>query len=277
VFVSVGDPVLILGPSYDNFRLTCQANGAEVYWSNYTDDFKFNSHAFEEDIYKYDPAIVYICNPNNPTGKCLSRQEADEIEQFMLAHKDIILISDEIYERIIFDGNSNISPASYESIRDRVVIINGFSKATAMTGWRCGYLATTPEIAKVIYKLYQHTISCVSGFIQKASVVALKCTDEIEQMRKKFEERRNLFIGGLNAIEGVSAKSPEGAFYAWVKFDWGMTSEEVCDYILNNAKVVAVPGIAYGTDEPFVRFSFAESDEKLAETVRRIAKIAPKK
>jgi aspartate aminotransferase len=96
-------------------------------------------------------------------------------------------------------------------------------------------------------------------------------------MRKKFEERRNLFIGGLNAIEGVSAKSPEGAFYAWVKFDWGMTSEEVCDYILNNAKVVAVPGIAYGTDEPFVRFSFAESDEKLAETVRRIAKIAPKK
>jgi aspartate aminotransferase len=194
----------------------------------------------------------------------------------MLEHPDIIMLSDEIYERIVFDGNSNVSPASYSSIRDRVITLNGFSKATAMTGWRCGYLATTPEIAKVIYKLYQHTISCVSGFIQKASVVALKCTDEIEAMRRKYEMRRNLFIGGLNKIPGVSAKSPQGAFYAWVKFEWNsMNSEEVCDYILNNAKVVAVPGIAYGTEEPFLRFSFAESDEKLAETVRRIAAIAP--
>lgn len=276
--VNQGDEVMYLEPGWVSYPAIIQASSAKsvpVRLSG-SDNFRLTREVLEKHVAQ-KTKILIVNYPNNPTGKCLSRQEADEIEQFMLAHKDIILISDEIYERIIFDGNSNISPASYESIRDRVVIINGFSKATAMTGWRCGYLATTPEIAKVIYKLYQHTISCVSGFIQKASVVALKCTDEIEQMRKKFEERRNLFIGGLNAIDGVSAKSPEGAFYAWVKFDWGMTSEEVCDYILNNAKVVAVPGIAYGTDEPFVRFSFAESDEKLAETVRRIAKIAPKK
>lgn len=276
--VNKGDEVMYLEPGWVSYPAIIQASGATgvpVRLSG-KDDFRLTRDILEKHV--TDRTKMLIVNyPNNPTGRCLSPGEADEIERFMLDHKDMILISDEIYERIIFDGNNNVSPASYESIRDRVMIINGFSKATAMTGWRCGYLATTPEIAKVIYKLYQHTISCVSGFIQKASVVALKCTDEIEQMRRKFEERRNLFIAGLNAIDGVSAKSPQGAFYAWVKFDWGMTSEEVCDYILNNARVVAVPGVAYGTDEPFVRFSFAESDEKLAEAVRRIAEIVPKR
>ena len=140
-----------------------------------------------------------------------------------------------------------------------------------MTGWRIGYLATTPEIKAVMYKLFQHTVTCVSGFIQKAAVVALDCTEEIEEMRQSYERRRDLFVNGLNAIEGVECSIPEGAFYAWVKFDIpSMDSEGVCDYILKNAKVVGVPGVAYGTDDSCVRFSFAASEEDLKRALTQI-------
>ena len=136
-----------------------------------------------------------------------------------------------------------------------------------------GYLATTPEIKAVMYKLFQHTLSCVSGFIQKAAVVALDCTQEIEDMRQQYERRRDLFVNGLNRIEGVSCSCPEGAFYAWVTFDIpGLDSEAVCDLILNQAKVVGVPGVAYGTDDCCVRFSFAASDDDLTRAVSQIAR-----
>ena len=160
---------------------------------------------------------------------------------------------------------------SYASVASRVITMNGFSKSVAMTGWRVGYLATTPDIGAVMYKLFQHTITCVSGFIQKAAVVALDCTEEIEEMRRRYERRRDMFVEGLNAIDGVHCALPQGAFYAWVRFDIpGMGSEAVCDYILKEAKVVGVPGVAYGTDDSCVRFSFATAEEDLERALVQI-------
>ena len=182
-----------------------------------------------------------------------------------------LLLADEIYERIVFDGCENVSMAAYEDVAERVITVNGFSKSVAMTGWRAGYLACDVKLQKVMYNLFQHTMTCVSGFIQKACVTALDCEKEIEEMRLRYEQRRDMFITALNAIPGVSCRMPQGAFYAWVKFDVpGMDSEAVCAYMLEKAKVVGVPGVAYGTDECCVRFSFAANDEDLAEAARRI-------
>lgn len=276
--VNPGDEVMYLEPGWVSYPAIIQSSGAKGVPVRLSAENSFALTAELLERYVTPKTRMLIVNyPNNPTGKCLSKGELDEIVAFMRAHPGVMLMSDEIYERIVFTGAGSVSPASVPGIADRVITINGFSKCVAMTGWRCGYLATTPEIAKVIYKLYQHTVSCVSGFIQKAAVVALGCTAEIEEMRRRYEERRDLFINGLNALPGVSAAMPEGAFYAWVRFDWdSMDSEQVCQRILENARVVGVPGIAYGTDDPYVRFSFAESDEKLEQAVARISSAAPK-
>ena len=270
--INPGDEVMYLEPGWVSYPSIIEASGGVVVpvrlrWDA---DFAITRAALEE---KYSPKVkmLIINYPNNPTGRNLSREEAEEIRSFMLAHPDVLLLSDEIYERIVFAGCENISMASYPDICDRVITINGFSKSVAMTGWRAGYLAADVKLQKVMYNLFQHTMTCVSGFIQKACVTALDCNAEIEEMRLRYEQRRDMFITALNAIDGVSCCMPQGAFYAWVRFDVpGMDSEAVCAYILEKAKVVGVPGVAYGTDECCVRFSFAASDEDLAEAARRI-------
>lgn len=270
--INPGDEVMYLEPGWVSYPSIIEASGGVVVpvrlrWDA---DFAITRAALEE---KYSPKVkmLIINYPNNPTGRNLSREEAEEIRSFMLAHPDVLLLSDEIYERIVFAGCENISMASYPDICDRVITINGFSKSVAMTGWRTGYLAADVKLQKVMYNLFQHTMTCVSGFIQKACVTALDCNAEIEEMRLRYEQRRDMFITALNAIDGVSCRMPQGAFYAWVRFDVpGMDSEAVCAYILEKAKVVGVPGVAYGTDECCVRFSFAASDEDLAEAARRI-------
>ena len=270
--INPGDEVMYLEPGWVSYPSIIEASGGVVVPVRLRWDagFAITRAALEE---KYSPKVkmLIINYPNNPTGRNLSREEAEEIRSFMLAHPDVLLLSDEIYERIVFAGCENISMASYPDICDRVITINGFSKSVAMTGWRAGYLAADVKLQKVMYNLFQHTMTCVSGFIQKACVTALDCNAEIEEMRLRYEQRRDMFITALNAIDGVSCRMPQGAFYAWVRFDVpGMDSEAVCAYILEKAKVVGVPGVAYGTDECCVRFSFAASDEDLAEAARRI-------
>lgn len=276
--VNAGDEVMYLEPGWVSYPSIIEASAAVPVPVRLSLEQNYKVTLEQLEQFATDKTKLLIINyPNNPTGKTLSREEADAVEQFMLRHPDVVLIADEIYERIVFTGYSNVSMASYPSIADRVVTINGFSKSVAMTGWRIGYLATTPEIKNVMNKLFQHTITCVSGFVQKAAVVALDCKDEIEEMRKSYERRRDLFVGGLNAIDGVQCSYPEGAFYAWVKFDIpGLDSEGVCDYILKEARVVGVPGVAYGTDDSCVRFSFASSEEDLKQAVERISAVMAK-
>lgn len=270
--VNAGDEVMYLEPGWVSYPSIIEASAAvpvpvRLSWD---EQFRLTRKALEEKCTE-NTRMLIINYPNNPTGRNLSREEAEEVRSFMLAHPDVLLLADEIYERIVFDGCENVSMASYADIAERVITVNGFSKSVAMTGWRAGYLACDVKLQKVMNNLFQHTMTCVSGFVQKACVVGLDCTDEIEQMRLRYVQRRDMFITALNAIPGVSCMMPQGAFYAWVRFDVpGMDSEAVCNYILEKAKVVGVPGVAYGTDECCVRFSFAASDEDLAEAARRI-------
>lgn len=270
--VNPGDEVMYLEPAWVSYPSIIEASNARPVPVRLPRESNYRITLEQLEQYVTDKTRLLIINyPNNPTGRVLSRQEADVLEQFLLRHPDLLLLADEIYERITYAGNENVSMGSYPSVADRVITMNGFSKSVAMTGWRIGYLATTPEIKNVMYKLFQHTVTCVSGFVQKSAVVALDCTQEIEEMRRSYEHRRDLFVGGLNEIEGVECTIPEGAFYAWVKFDIpGLDSEGVCEFILKNAKVVGVPGVAYGTDDSCVRFSFATAEEDLKRALVQI-------
>ena len=273
--VNPGDEVLYLNPSWVSYISIIEASGAVPVGVDlrYENDYRLELDALEAKATEKTKAII-INYPNNPTGRLLHAADFAVLKAFMKRHPDVFVISDEIYERIRYDKRENISPAADPELLPRVITVNGFSKSVAMTGWRCGYLAAPDETAKVIYKLFQHTLSCVSGFIQKSAVVALTCQTEIEEMRQKFELRRNLFVDGLNAIPGVECVKPEGAFYAWVHFDLpGMDSSAVAEFILSKAKVVGVPGVAYGeTGKTCMRFSFAASDDALEQAVKNIAK-----
>ena len=268
-----GDEVLYLDPAWVSYVPMIEAAGGKAVpvVLRYETGYRIESAALEAAVTARTKLLI-VNYPNNPTGKVLTRPEAEILEQFLLNHPDVILLSDEIYERIVFDGNTTVSPASFPSIRDRVITVNGFSKSVAMTGWRLGYLAAPRPIARQIYKLYQHSITCVSGFIQKAAVVALDCTAEIEAMRASYAHRRELFFAALNAIDGVEAIAPEGAFYAWVRIEKkDMDSFALCNYLLEEAMVVGVPGESYGSGgEKCVRFSFATALEDLLEAAQRI-------
>lgn len=273
-FVNEGDEVMYLEPGWVSYPSIIEASCAVPVPVRLAESNGFRiTEELLEKHYSSKTKMLIINYPNNPTGKILTSEESNIIKRFMLRHPDLLVLSDEIYERIVYKDFKTISLASFPEIANRVLTVNGFSKSVAMTGWRIGYVASEPSLQKIMNKLFQHTLTCVSGFVQKAAIVALDCSEEIEEMRKRYEARRDTFISGLNAINGVSCEYPEGAFYAWVKFDIkGMNSEQVCEYILNEAKVVGVPGIAYGTDDPFVRFSFAASDDDLKEAVKRIKK-----
>ena len=270
--VNPGDEVMYLEPGWVSYPSIIEASAAvpvpvRLTWDQ---DFRVTREILENHC-SYKTKMLIINYPNNPTGRCLSMPEALEIKAFMETHPDMLLLTDEIYERILYTGKENVSMASFPEVADRVLTVNGFSKSVAMTGWRVGYVAAEAKLAKIMYNLFQHTMTCVSGFIQKAAVTALDCGEEVEQMRQEYERRRDMFIGALNAIDGVSCMMPEGAFYAWVKFEIpGYDSEQICDYILKHARVVGVPGVAYGTDEPCVRFSFAASWEELETAAKRI-------
>ncbi len=272
--INNGDEVMFITPAWVSYPSIIIASGGKPvpvelsYENNYTLSEKLLER------YVTDKTKMLIINyPNNPTGRILNVEEFAAIKEFMLKHPNVYLLSDEIYERITYDGKISISPAHDTLISDRVITINGFSKSVAMTGWRIGYLAATSDISIVINKLFQHTISCVSGFVQKASVVALDCVEDIEKMRQQYETRRNYFVSGLNSIPGVHCSMPEGAFYAWASFQINgfSNSEQVGDFILEKAKVVGVPGISYGEKRmPFLRFSFAASENDLAKAVENI-------
>ena len=268
-----GDEVIVLDPAWVSYEPIVQAAGGVTVKVklDYRTDYRITAEALEA-AYSDKTRLIIINYPNNPTGRILHEDEATVLEQFMLNHPQLYLLSDEVYEKVIFDGNKVISMGSYASIADRVITMNGFSKCVAMTGWRMGYLAAPKPVFDVAYKLYQHSLSCMSGFLQKGAVEAFNCDKEIKEMRKVYEQRRDLFISVLNSTPGVRCVPPEGAFYAWVYFDVkGMTSMEMCEYLMENAGVVGMPGDAYGEENTCcMRFSFATATEDLEKASARI-------
>lgn len=268
-----GDEAIILNPSYVSYEPMVIAAGGEPICVNldYTENYRITEEKLEAAC--TDKTRLIIINyPNNPTGRILHEEEADILENFLLKHTDIYLLSDEVYETIVYDSKKSISMASRSSVQDRVITVNGFSKSVAMTGWRMGYLAASDTVYKAIYKLYQHSLTCVNSFLQIGAVEAFSCQSEMEEMRKIYEYRRDLLVNALNRIPGVIFEAPEGAFYAWVRFEVkDMTAIQMSEYLLENAKIVGVPGSAYGEVQGcYLRFSFATATEELISMAERI-------
>ncbi|MGZ4818069.1 MAG: pyridoxal phosphate-dependent aminotransferase [Terriglobales bacterium] len=216
---------------------------------------------------------ILLNSPCNPTGSVYTAAVQRRIAELAVQH-DLYVLSDEIYARIIY-GRKYISMLSYPGMAERTLIIDGFSKSFAMTGWRLGYTIAPPALVPHLVMLAINSYTCVAEFAQYAAIEALRdSTSATPRMVAEFQKRRDQFIGDLNHVSGFRCIPPEGAFYAWVNIEeTGTTAEEVCRIMLEEAGVAAIPGAAFGgMGKNFVRFSFASSTATLREAVARIQK-----
>lgn len=216
---------------------------------------------------------ILLNSPCNPTGSVYTGAVQRRIAELAVQH-DLYVLSDEIYARIIY-GRKYISMLSYPGMAERTLIIDGFSKSFAMTGWRLGYTIAPPALVPHLVMLAINSYTCVAEFTQYAAIEALRdSTSATPRMVAEFQKRRDQFIGDLNHVPGFRCIPPEGAFYAWVNIEeTGTTAEEVCRIMLEEAGVAAIPGAAFGgMGKNFVRFSFASSTATLREAVARIQK-----
>ena len=271
-FTNPGDGVMMLDPSWVSYApLITLAGGVPI---RVPLDMGDHYRITEETLERYaapETKILIVNTPNNPTGRVLTEEEAKAIAAFA-QKRDILILADEVYEKIIFDGRKHISLGSLPEIADRVITVNSFSKCAAMTGWRIGYLCASREITDTIYLAYQHALTCISEFSQIAAMTALDCVEDVERMRASYERRRGILIDGLRSIPGIQCLLPEGAFYAWCRMDHaGAEPGKLSDFLLKEAHVVTVDGKAYGPHvENCVRMCFAAAETDLIEAVDRI-------
>ena len=272
--VNPGDEVLYPDPGFPGYpSITAGFGGVPVsYELSERNGFQPDPAEIAAKITSKTKAIL-TCSPNNPTGTVYSDTVQRRIAELAVKH-DFYVLSDEIYARILYGGDY-ISMMSYPGMAERTIIIDGFSKSFAMTGWRLGYAVAPPEIVEPLELLAINTYTCVAEFTQYAAIEALRdTTGSTARMVKEFARRREQFVRELNQVPGFRCPAPDGAFYAWVNISGtGMTAEEVCRVMLEEAGVAAIPGAAFGpSGKDFVRFSFASSNATLHEAVARIQK-----
>ena len=279
--VNPGDEVIIPTPAWVSYvEMVKLAGGVNVLVpSGVEQNFKVSPAQLEAAITERTRAII-LCSPSNPTGSVYTREKLEGLVAVIEAHPGILVIADEIYEHINYTGGEFVSLASFPGIADRTVVINGVSKAYAMTGWRIGYCACPVEIAKAVTKLQGQVTSGASSIAQKAAEAAYTGPQEcVEEMRKAFERRRDLVVRLAREIPGLVINEPQGAFYLFPevssffgKTDGTRTIKDASDlamYLLDVAHVATVDGAAFCAPG-YIRLSYATSDENLEEAFRRI-------
>lgn len=255
IILAGGVPVAVSLPAADNFRITAEAIRAKI-----TPKTK----------------AIMVNSPCNPTGRVMTQEEAEAIAEVAI-EADLYVITDEVYEKLVFDGRSHISLASLPGMAERTLTTNGLSKAYAMTGWRLGWLAGPTKILKSATQMNSQTVSSAATFTMHAGVAALRGPQEfISEMRDSYQARRDYMVKALNEIPGVSCRSIEGAFYLFPSFpNSPKDSLQLAEVLLDKAGIACTPGISFGdSGEGFVRFSIATAFSELERAVERIAKIA---
>ena len=215
--------------------------------------------------------LMVVNSPNNPCGSVMSRDDLERLAQLAIDN-DIAVLSDEIYSGFLYEGEHH-SISSFPNMRERTIILDGFSKSYAMTGWRIGYGVMPLELVEPISRLVTNSVSCTAGFTQVAALEALNGSREnVHSMVAEFKKRRSIIVDGLNSIEGIRCPLPKGAFYAFPNVEeTGMTSRRFADDLLTEGGVACLPGESFGQyGDGFVRFSFANSTENIEKALDRI-------
>jgi len=271
--VSEGDEVLNLNPGFPIYESVINfVGGRQVPIPlKEENDFRFDPEYVKGKITKKTKMIV-LNSPENPTGGVLTRSDLETVAECVEDRDDIFIISDEVYSRIIYEG-SHESVSSIPNMKEKTILIDGFSKTYAMTGWRLGYGIMRKDIAQKITQLMVNSNSCTCAFSQIAGIEALEGPqDEPAKMVSEFRKRREVIVTGLNKIEGITCRKPRGAFYVFPNVaHTGMDCRKLSDYLLNDAGVAVLPGTSFGEyGEGYLRLSFANSIENINKALDRI-------
>lgn len=280
--VNPGDEVIIPAPFWVSYpEMVKLADGVPVVVrAAFENEFKLTAKQLEEAITPRTKVLI-LCSPSNPTGACYSKSELQELAEVLRKHPEVLVLSDEIYEYIVFDAPHVSLINAAPDLKERVLLVNGFSKGFAMTGWRLGYLAANPEVIKAVSKIQSQETSAPSTISQKAGEVAYRSDlNAVETMRNAFKQRRDFLVGALTEIPGVKCFKPGGAFYVFPDISAYLntttpngikiaSSADLCMYLLEECGLALVPGDAFG--EPTgIRLSYAASMEQLEEAVIRL-------
>ncbi|MCK5030675.1 MAG: pyridoxal phosphate-dependent aminotransferase [Thermoplasmatales archaeon] len=272
--VNPGDEVIYQDPGYPTYGSVSSFLGAKGILVPLLEEneFRMNPDDIKERITEKTKLIV-VNSPQNPTGSVMTNSELDDIAELAEEH-DIFVISDEIYSKMTYD-TVHYSPTARDEAKERTVLLDGFSKYYAMTGWRLGYMVAPSKMVERLQDFLVSAVSCTAAFTQWAGVEALTGDQGfISEMMARFKEKRNRIVEGLNSIPGFDCQIPKGAFYAFPNIiETSMTSQECADHLLYNAGVAALPGTAFGPyGEGFLRFSYASTLENIDTAVERIKK-----
>jgi aminotransferase len=275
--VNPGDEVIVIEPSFVSYSsLISLAGGVPVTVQTSGEmEFKLQPADLEAVITDKTKAVI-LCSPNNPTGTLLNKEDLEKIAAIIEKY-DLLVISDEIYAELTYD-DVYTSFVSIDGMVERTILVSGFSKGFAMTGWRLGYVAAQPEFLSSMLKIHQYTMMCAPSMAQYAAIEAIKNgKEDVLHMKKSYRQRRNLFVNALTEM-GLTCHVPGGAFYAFPSIkETNLSSEEFAEKLLMEERVAVVPGSVFGeSGEGYIRCSYASSLEQLQESLRRMQRFVQK-
>lgn len=274
--INPGDEVIILTPAFSNY-VNCVniAGGIPVIVPlKEENEFQIDSQELAEVVTEKTRMII-LNNPNNPTGAVYKKVVLEEVGRLAVDH-DLLILSDEIYDGVLYEGVSHYPMAGFPGLRERTITINGFSKTYAMTGWRLGYLVADERFMLSFIKLHQSIVTCAPTFLQAGAALGmLESENDIERMVNTFNIRRQILLEGLRKIKGLSYVVPKGAFYAFINIkNLGMKADEFANLLLEKKGVAVVPGTGFGqSGEGYFRISYATSEASIENGIQRVKEL----
>jgi aspartate aminotransferase len=271
--IDEGDEVIYPNPGFPIYESMIHYVGGRAVPMHLREDRDFSVDVDElASLINHRTRLIILNSPHNPTGGVMQRKDVERIAR-VIGDRNIMILSDEIYSRLLFDGGEHFSIMSVPGMQERTILLDGFSKTYAMTGWRLGYGVMRTDLAAHITRLMTNSNSCTASFTQVAGIEAIRGDQSsVDKMRDEFQSRRDAFVAGLNKIKGFSCRMPKGAFYAFPNItQTGWKSKPLADALLDQAGVAALSGTAFGAfGEGFLRFSVANSQENLQQALDRL-------